>query len=257
MKRYPKEVHEFIAQKVKGRTTKEMVKLVNNKFGPIFTESKMRAYKKNHNLKSGIGSGVLAGRPTKMYPEEIKKFITANCKGAGPKAMAELLNKTFGTSYTKTQMKSYYGNHNINSGLDGRFNPGHVPANKGKKGQCAPGCEKGWFSKGNIPVNYMPVDSERVNGDDYVDVKIADPNKWKGKHILIWEEHNGPVPKGYAIIFGDGNRRNFEPNNLILVSRKQLLALNRNGLIQNDVELTKTGIIIADIYSKISERKRD
>lgn len=44
-------------------------------------------------------------------------------------------------------------------------------------------------------------------------------------------------------------------DNLILVSRKQLLILNNNNLIKNDVELTKTGIIIADIYSKINERK--
>ncbi len=254
MKRYPKEVHEFIAQNVKGKTTRELVKLVNDRFGTSFTESKMRSYKKNHNLKSGTRRGLPAGHATKQYPMEIKNFIAENHKGIGLKDMAVLLNAKFGTNYTTKQINSYYKNHNLNSGLTGRFPKGHIPFNKGKKG--VGGWEPTQFKKGHRPWNYKPVGTERINSDDYVDVKIADPNKWKGKHILIWEEHNGPVPKGHVVIFGDGNRRNFDPNNLILVSRKQLAIINKNNLIQNDAELTKTGIIIADIYRKIGERKK-
>ena len=75
--------------------------------------------------------------------------------------------------------------------------------------------------------------------------------------MLVWERENGPVPKGHVVIFGDRNRRNFEINNLILVSRKQLVRLNQNNLIQNDAELTKTGVIVADIYGKLGERKKN
>jgi hypothetical protein len=99
-----------------------------------------------------------------------------------------------------------------------------------------------------------PVGSERVNVDGYTEIKVSDPNKWRCKHVVIWEAHNGPMPKGYAIIFGDGNKENFELDNLILVSRQQLLTLNRNRLIQNDADLTRTGVIIADLYQKISQR---
>ena len=113
------------------------------------------------------------------------------------------------------------------------------------------------ISKGQKPHNYKPVGSERVNGDGYVDVKIADPNKWRAKHRLLWEEENGPIPKGYVIIFGDGNRRNFQQDNLILVSKSQLAILNKNQLIQNDADLTRAGIVIADIYKKIGERKKN
>lgn len=100
------------------------------------------------------------------------------------------------------------------------------------------------------------LDQKELMQMGYVDIKIADPNKWKGKHILIWEELHGPVPKGHAVIFADGNNRNFDPENLLLVSRKQLVRMNQRGLIQNDAELTKTGVIIADIYNKIGEAKR-
>lgn len=172
--------------------------------------------------------------------------------------MTELLNKTFDTNYTHSQMKGYYSHNKINSGTTGRFEPGIIPWNKGMKGVNFGGKET-WFKKGTRPANWVPIGSERVNTDGYVDVKVADgqnQKNWKGKHILIWEERNGPVPLGHAIIFGDGNNRNFDPENLLLVSRAQLARLNQSGLIQNDTELTKTGIIIADILNKIGERKK-
>lgn len=195
----------------------------------------------------------------KRYPDEIKEFIAANYKGVGPKDMAELLNKTFGTDYTHSQLKGYYANHKLNSGLDGRFPKGNIPANKGKKGISYEGCKATQFKKGNRPANWVPIGTERISKDGYIEVKVADGklNKnWKAKHIQVWETANGPIPRGHVVIFGDGDKRNFNPNNLLLVSRAQLARLNQNNLIQNDVELTKTGIIIADIYSKISERKR-
>ncbi|UTI41097.1 HNH endonuclease [Niallia sp. RD1] len=58
------------------------------------------------------------------------------------------------------------------------------------------------------------------------------------------------------MIFGDKNRRNFDINNLLLVSRKQLVRLNQNNLIQEDTELTKAAITVVDIYSKLGELKR-
>ncbi|WP_083612210.1 HNH endonuclease [Paenibacillus sp. P32E] len=39
------------------------------------------------------------------------------------------------------------------------------------------------------------------------------------------------VPKGHAIIFGDGDRQNFDPNNLILITRGQLAIMNKRGRI--------------------------
>lgn len=189
-----------------------------------------------------------------FFTREEAKFIKEHVKGRGNQELTDMVNAHFGLNLTMAQIRSYKKNHKLSSGLDGRFKPGQVPPNKGRKGQG--GWEPTQFKKGYRPHNYQPVGTERVNGDGYVDIKIADPNKWKGKHILIWEEHNGPVPPGHAVIFGDGNRRNFEPDNLLLVSRKQLVRMNQRGLIQDDAELTKTGIIIADIHNKIGERKK-
>ena len=44
-RRYPREVHEFIAANVVGRTTRELVSLVNARFNLDFTESMMKSGK--------------------------------------------------------------------------------------------------------------------------------------------------------------------------------------------------------------------
>ncbi len=187
------------------------------------------------------------------YTQAQADFIAKNIKGTKTDELTQMFNSHFGLNLKVSQIRAFLKNHGLKSCLDCRFKSGHVPANKGKKG--TGGWEPTQFKKGQKSHNYMSVGSERVNGDGYVDIKIADPNKWKGKHILVWEEHNGPVPKGYVVIFGDGNRRNFDIDNLILVSRQQLLILNRKKLIQNDTDLTKTAVIMASLYQKIYERK--
>lgn len=188
-----------------------------------------------------------------VFTPDQARFITENVKGISNKELTYRFNAHFNINLEINQIKAYKKNHKLSSGLNGQFKKNNIPANKGKKGM------GGWkpteFKKGHIPQNYMPVGNERVNGDDYIDIKIADPNKWKGKHILIWEKHNGPVPKDHVVIFGDGNKRNFNLDNLILVSRQQLLILNRNKLIQKDTDLTKTAVLIANVYQKIYEIK--
>lgn len=190
------------------------------------------------------------------FTSEQKEFIRSHVMGRPVQELTDLFNETFKTEIRPSQIRAFKKNNGLSSGLTGRFESGHIPANKGKPKAWAGG-EATQFQKGHKPHNYVPVGSERVNGDDYVDIKVADPNKWRGKHLIVWEQQNDrPVPKGHAVIFGDGNRRNFNPDNLILVTRGQLAIMNKRGLIQNDAELTRTGVIVADIYKKIGERKR-
>ena len=113
-----------------------------------------------------------------------------------------------------------------------RFKPGSIPPNKGKKlapdvyAKLAPTM----FRKGHAPVNHKPVGSERVNVDGYVEVKVAEPNRWRLKHRVVWEAENGEIPPGHNVQFKDGNPLNVSPDNLYLISRSEQLR-TQNSLI--------------------------
>jgi hypothetical protein len=177
-------------------------------------------------------------------------------------SLYDLYDREFGFAISAKAMGGVLKNHGLKNGRDGRFRPGQVPPNKGRKGYCSPGSEKGWFEPGNMPFNTMPLGSERVNAYGYVEVKYSEKsgppkNRWKGKHVLAWEKANGPVPEGHAVIFADGDRRNFKLKNLVLVSRKELAVLNRAGMLGSKNEgIAKVSVGIARLQVLLADRKR-
>lgn len=58
------------------------------------------------------------------------------------------------------------------------------------------------------------------------------------------------------IIFADGDKLNMSLDNLLLVSWRDLVVMNKRGLITKDADVTKTGVTLASVYLKISERKK-
>jgi hypothetical protein len=188
-------------------------------------------------------------------PEQIE-FLRNHVVGRSKQALTDIFNEHFGLTLTLEQISRCARYHKLpHSGLDGRFKPGNTPFNKGKKGISIGGKET-QYKKGHKPQTYRPVGSERVCVDGYAEIKVADPNKWKPKHVLLWEEANGPIPSDCCLLFLDRNKLNITLDNLQLITRKQLARLNQNHLIFNNPELTKTGIILADIYNRIGERRR-
>jgi len=190
------------------------------------------------------------------YTEEQQVFIKEHVQGRTTEELNDLVNERFGINLSTGQIRAYKKNNKLLSGVDAKFKRGRTSHNKGKSGG-------GWkpteFKKGHRPYNYMPVGSERVNGDGYVDIKIADPNKWRAKHLIVWEAAHGPVPKGHVILFGDQDRHNFDLDNLILISKQQLMRLNRKKLIQRDADLTRSAILVTDLIHKVTslqKRKR-
>lgn len=256
MKKYLQKVKDFITENVKGTTTKDLVMLVNATFGTDFTEGQLHTYKSRYKLKSGTKCGMPIGT-SKVYPENIRSFIENNCTGVGPKDMAKLLNRTFGTNYKSTQIKAYYGNHNVDSRVNGQFEKGHIPPNKGRKGYHSLGSEKGWFQKGHDPANHKSVGSERIDTDGYTLIKTKEPNVYTPKHKVIWEEKNGKVPKGHVITFLDGDKGNITLENLALITMAESLELTRSKLRSSNAEFTKTGILIVKVKTVRSKRKKN
>lgn len=253
--RYTDAQVDFIKENVKGKNTYELSDMFNENFSTELTRNQIRSCIKNRKITSGVEKKNLSKFLKKVYTEEQEQFIRDNVEGKSSRELTTMFNDNFELNFDVSQLRAYKKNHALKSNLDLRFKKGNVPYSKGKKGIWYGGSEKTWFKKGDMPYNHLPVGSERINADGYHVIKISEPKEWRFKHLLVWEENRGKIPKGHAVIFGDKNRDNLDPNNLILVTKKQLLVLIRNKLIQGDADLTRTGVIIADMYLKIGKLK--
>lgn len=192
-----------------------------------------------------------------QYTAEEQAFMAQYVPGHSYREIQQVFIDKFGWEISSGQINFYIGNHHLNTGRTGRFSKGHEPMNKGKKGTCAAGCEKTWFKKGHIPQNYRPIGSERVSADGYIEVKVADPNKWKTKHRVVWEAVHGRIPKGCILIFRDNDKTNTKIDNLILVRRGTHAVLNHTGLYGYSGEFKETAIRIAELKAaSFKARKR-
>lgn len=258
--KYTAEQRSFFREDATGHSYKEIQAMFAERFGVELTEIAIKSYMTNHKLKTGT---------YRKYNQVHIDWLRENTQGTRFKDLTRMFNDRFGLNIGVAAMISLCDRFGLHNGIDSRFNPdmvaagaryrfpkGNVPANKGKKGICYPGCEATQFKKGNMPVNHRQVGSERTNADGYVEIKIAEPKTWRAKHIVLWESVHGPVPSGHAVIFADRDKQNITLENLLLVSRAQLVRLNQSNLIGGSADLTRAGILVADIITKMAERRK-
>lgn len=242
------EYTEYMHEICPGRLTPEVTRLLNEKFGTNYNKSQIGGVRKRLGLPVGkIYQGKLLTKEQHDYLVSIQKNKTS-------RDVANEMNQKFGLSLTEKQIKSYRRNNNLNSGLTGRFEKGRVPYNKGKKLPNMPP-NSGQFKKGNKPPNYVPVGTINYTTDGYPKEKIGEPNKWVLKHRKVWEEHHGPIPKGYSICFLDRDKTNYDISNLILLSNEELARMNQNNYFSSDPELTRLGAGITKLSRKIKQQE--
>lgn len=190
----------------------------------------------------------------RIFTKEKRQFMLDNYKGTFNKDLHKMFTEKFGEGVTLQQIKSFKVNNKLNSGLKGT--EGREPPNKGKR--CPNQRNSGNFKKGHKPKNTLEVGYEILKPDGYWKVKIAEPNVWKLKHIHVWEQYHGKEqPEDTVIIFKDRNTENFDPENLELITRAELLTMNRHGLIYDNPEATDVGVNVARLINKANSRRKD
>lgn len=80
------------------------------------------------------------------------------------------------------------------------------------------------FKKGQSAHNRLPIGavSIRIESNTKLPrawIKVAEPNVWKKRAIVVWEGENGPVPAGFVIHHQDRDSLNDDISNLQLLSR--------------------------------------
>lgn len=260
--RYPQKVHDFIRENVNGRTSKELAELVNAECGTHFTAETMHGYKSNHHLKSGTRTSRAAGYTT-AFPEGTLEYVREIASGKSTAEITRLVNEKFGEgTATEKQIKAFKKNHDINTGLTGRFEKGHVPPNKGKKltpeqyAKAAPTM----FKKGHRPHNHKGLGEYSHTTDGYLIRKVSEKGlqreRWEFVHRAVWEENFGPIPEGMVVGFKDGNKDNVAPENLMLTTNREHLALTRLNLRFTEAELTEAGLAIVKVKIAAQDRRK-
>lgn len=146
------------------------------------------------------------------------------------------------------------GQQRAEAGRATQFQPGMTPWNKGQKGLPSTGrMKETQFRKGNKPHTWVPVGTEQVR-DGYLWRKVTDfggRHDWKQVHVMLWEEHNGPIQDGLILCFKDGNKRNIVMDNLELITRAE--RMRRNTIHRYPPELKDAIRVVGKLKRTIRE----
>lgn len=210
------------------------------------------------------------------FTDEQKEFLIGFIPGHSIHEINHELDSRFGFTLTKSQLGNFKSRHGVIQGTNGgRFEPGHVPANKGKTWDelgideaAQERMRQTCYKKGNVPDNAKdkPVGYERVTVNGYTEVKVADKpsrkygkgDNFKLKHRIIWEQvHGMPIPPNTVIVFADHDKTNFDPDNLVAVPRHLWSIIRHHDLPYFNRESLEQAMLIAQVHSATRKRRLD
>ncbi|MBV5338166.1 MAG: HNH endonuclease [Deltaproteobacteria bacterium] len=260
--KYTQEHIDFIRVEYRVMGLRELTEAFNRRFDLNKTRSAIHAAINNNGLTCGRSKGELKKGTSLIFTAAQVQFIKNNYQRLNRHELTSELNQAFQSDFKMSQLVAFVKNHNIVSGRTGRYSKGSIPRNKGTKGLTSR--NRTTFSTGQIPPNRKPLGAERIcRKDGFILIKIAEPNpytpaktRYKHKHVWVWEQANGPVPEGHAVVFKDSNKLNCELDNLMLLTRTELLSINLHGYREMPVELKPVILSIAKIEAKAGFRTR-
>lgn len=167
------------------------------------------------------------------FTAEEKEFIKQNYQNKLTSELTKMFNEKFKRKVSDETIRNYKRHNGLRNNINTRF------------------------TKKQKAHNHKPVGSEFISKNDgYTYVKIAEPNKWDLKQRVIYKQVYGDIPSDKSIVFADQNKQNFELDNLVLVDRKVKLVAKNKKLFFDNKNLTKTGLLIAEVISKASGMKK-
>lgn len=156
----------------------------------------------------------------KKFPPEICCYIAENHFGKFHKELTNEINTIFGTSYATKEVTSYLRRNHLTTGMRGacslKYSNGETVLRKA-----------GLFIK---------VDGQFIKMSHYV-----------------LEQNGIKVKPGDCIKFLDGNKTNYDPENLAVVSRNENLRLNSNGWFTNNKFLNQCAIDTIRLQTAVNQ----
>ena len=222
------------------------------------SDTVVQRYLKKNNLKvpSALYNSWKSEGLKRPLSEEEQNFIHNHIHTHSTKWIAEKLKRSNVTIHKEAHRLGYAKLMKEKSEKS-RYKKGRTPENKGVKmsDEIYEKCKHTFFQKGNLPHNTLPDYSEVVRDrkkTPYIYIKIPGKRKMIPKHRYLWEEAYGVIPKGFNIIFKNGNTLDCRLKNLECVSDKQLM--QQNTIHQYPKEL-KTAMRQISKIKKIIEKE--
>lgn len=200
--------------------------------------------------------------PIRKYGDDIVEFVRNHVKTHTDKEIAQMVSEKWNMSVNRASIQNLKIRHGIRTGMKrGTFPKGHEPINKGTKGMFNVGGNKTSFKKGERPLNWVPIGTERINRQGYVMVKVQEHGhygqRWKLKSRIVWEQHHGrKLGPNDNIMFLDGDRQNLSIDNLKLIDDAEHAVMAKNRLHFKAADLTEVGLNVARLKMTMAQKKR-
>lgn len=222
---------EWIAENyLRFRSYREMAEAYNAEFGTTITENAVGGRARSLGLKKPRVTG-------EYLTEEQKKFIEEYYPHHSVEETTRAFNERFGTNKKKCTMKNYAQRHGLKVDED-------VVTESKLRAAHKEGSKRALRKIGDV----------RFDGRYWV---IKTEEGWKPVHKAVWEENIGKVKPGYAVIYLDGDRSNYDIDNLLEVPIRYIGMLDKNGMRSSNAEITKTGVMWCQLYEAIGKEKRN
>ncbi len=255
---YPPEVIDYLKAHASDQITRrEMVDMVRRDVYAHAEYERIRHLYHKYDLPSKSGREAC----NHLFTSEQAEYLASIVPGRPTSEVVKMMNEKFGLSIRVGQIQSWKKNHKTPSGYNVRYQRGNQSWTKGKKwDEWMPEASQmksraTQFRKGQRPANYRPVGTivcRPSNG--YLWIKVQDkPAKWRMLQRVMWEEHNGPVPAGYRIMFKDNDPSNCVIENLMLVDTSILSVAQCKIGMTNDPDINETVLASAELLHKLTQ----
>ena len=144
---------------------------------------------------------------------------------------------------------------------ESRRQKGCVPFNKGKKQiefmskEAIEKTKATRFKKGNIPHNTKQVNGEisirkDSSGRFYKHIRV-EKGIWELYHRVLWEKHNGSIPKDMIVAFKDKNSMNVIIENLEIISKEE--NMYRNSKMNYPKEIIPSMVLVNKLDKQLNK----
>lgn len=262
MRRKTAEEVAWLRGHAEGRTCPDLARMFRERFGWAPTTDSLYSWLRDNGFRP-------PGRGRRLSVEE-DAFLRSAIPGHTRRQAADAFNERFPEPITPEFVKRFSARTGVRSGLsaeDFRFEAGRAGWNKGMRQEdymSPDAMERSRatrFKSGARPWNERPVGSEFVDSDGYVYVKVRDDpggrrfapgrsGNWAPKQSLVYEDaHGSPAPADCMLVFADGDRRNFDPGNIVAVPRRLWTVINCRRLPYHDADTLRVAMATAEVMS--------